>query len=541
MKTINAHELYKRMQAPEGTWPHRQWALFDVREPGESQNGHIPSATFLPRRMLEYRLPELLSTKATPVILYDSGQADDSRAKLAAQSMDDFGYTDVTGLDRGAAAWQSAGHELATGWNVPGKDFGERQLAVSNVPYLSPDELADRLAQGEKIGIFDVRTPGEYRESSIPGSISAPSFEWASHIKDIADTYDTIIIHCAGRTRSIIGAATACALGIDNIHSLENGTMGWILADRELAKGQDGILGTPSDKSRRYAQQRSRQLADESGAAYIAADTLRNWSNDRSHTPVYIFDTRDMDAYTAGHIPGAISLPGGQACQRADDFAAVPGSRIVFVDDDDARAALSAYWYCRMGFPNVSVLDQGMPGWLQMQYPIETGRGRSALLGLESAERATQAYDAVAFAKVLDLEKPPLVIDVGTSEQFAACHIRGAIWIPRGSLEDKINDYANTSTPLVLTARDPNQSTFAAASLVAKGFTDVRRLLVPGKDWHQSLSTETGLPEGMASTQDTLAIPYLQNKARMREYLEWEEKLGQKHKSESSTSGARVP
>jgi len=530
---MDVHELHGRLSAPGGDWPHRQWALFDVREPGESQRGHIPGATFLPRRMIEYRLQELVPTTATPVILYDSGQASDSRAARSATTITALGFTDITCLEDGTAAWEAAGFEIATGWNVPSKDFGEQVITTTNVPYLHADELADRLAAGENIGIFDVRTPAEYREASIPGSICAPSFEWTMHLKDIADKYDTIVIHCAGRTRSIIGAATAGVLGLENIKALENGTMGWQLANRELALGQSHSLGTPSTESRQLSRQRSRRLAMDAGAAFLPPETAHGWTVEREHVPLYIFDTRDLDSYMTAHIPGAISLPGGQACQRADDFAAVPGARLLFVDDDDARAALSAYWFRRMGFPDVSVLDGGMPGWLKLNYPSVPGRGRHEPLGLDSAILATQEIEPAALATALSSEAPPLVIDVGTSKHFADGHIRGAIWLPRGNVEDRIAEFADTATPIVVTARDPAQAAFAAASLAAEGYRNVRRLPLPGKDWKETLPTDSGAPENGDAPNDTLAIPYRQSKARMREYLEWEEQLGQKYKNTS--------
>jgi hypothetical protein len=47
-----------------------------------------------------------------------------------------------------------------------------------------------------------------------------------------------IVINCAGRTRSIIGAQTLINLGVRNpVSALENGTQGWYLADLKLEHG----------------------------------------------------------------------------------------------------------------------------------------------------------------------------------------------------------------------------------------------------------------------------------------------------------------
>jgi len=533
MKTINATKLDEMLGSSEGAWPVRKWAFFDVREVGESQKGHISTATFLPRRMIEYRLSELVSAPATPIILYDDGEGD-IRASCAAKTMADLGYTDVTCLVGGYAGWKQAGFEEVTGWNVPSKDFGEQVLVTSNVPYLNSNELAGRLEAGENIGIFDVRTPGEFREASLPASVCAPSFEWALHAKDLNDNFDTIVIHCAGRTRSIIGAATASLLGLKNLWSLENGTMGWILSDHELASNQTRVLGAPSEESLSDSAERAQELAESLGVKYMSPKELKTRLDDRSRNSLYIFDARDGDGYQQEHISSSIWLPGGQACQRTDDFAAVPGSPIVFVDDDDARALVTAYWFLRMGFPDVSILKGGIKAWQDEGYIVKTGRDRPEPLGLEDAKARSVALDCADLQKAVGSDNPPVVIDVGASKRVAACHIQDAKWIPRGYLEAQIGNFADKSKPVAVTAWEPQQAAFAAAALADAGYQHVTWLTAPGKEWKEALPTTTGLPEDATEVADTLAIPYRESKERMLEYLEWEEELGKKHMSSAA-------
>ena len=51
-----------------GTTPH---ALLDVRERATYEGGQIFRATPLPRRLLEFRLPPLVTVRATPIVLCD--------------------------------------------------------------------------------------------------------------------------------------------------------------------------------------------------------------------------------------------------------------------------------------------------------------------------------------------------------------------------------------------------------------------------------------------------------------------------------------
>src|SRR6266478_6537154 len=111
--------------------------------------------------------------------------------------------------------------------NVPSKDFGERVEVEHQVPTIDADELALRQQRGDELIILDTRTPEEYRRFCIPGGRSVPGGELALRITDIAKDIDrdtTIIVNCAGRTRSIIGARVLQRMGIPRVYGLKNGT-----------------------------------------------------------------------------------------------------------------------------------------------------------------------------------------------------------------------------------------------------------------------------------------------------------------------------
>ena len=132
MTRIPPHDLQQLMASDT------QWALFDIREAGEADAGHVQGATFLPRRMLELRAAELVPDRGTTIVVYDEGGA---RADRAAQSLERAGYRDLRVLDGGTAAWQAAGLPLATGSNVPSKLFGEEVYEHQGVPQLPVTEL----------------------------------------------------------------------------------------------------------------------------------------------------------------------------------------------------------------------------------------------------------------------------------------------------------------------------------------------------------------------------------------------------------------
>ena len=96
-------------------------------------------------------------------------------------------------------------------------------------------------------------------------------------------------------------------------------------------------------------------MAAEDGLRWVSADELADcWRAARSEN-VYLFDVRTTRGVRRrAHPAGAVWAPGGQAVQATDDYLAVRGAQIVFVCDDGSRAALTAAWLKRMGFPNVA-------------------------------------------------------------------------------------------------------------------------------------------------------------------------------------------
>jgi sulfur-carrier protein adenylyltransferase/sulfurtransferase len=80
--------------------------VLDVREADEYAQGAIPGARFVPRGVLERDVESLVSDRTTPLVIYCSGGW---RSVLAASSLLDMGYQDVTSMSEGFDGWKAAG------------------------------------------------------------------------------------------------------------------------------------------------------------------------------------------------------------------------------------------------------------------------------------------------------------------------------------------------------------------------------------------------------------------------------------------------
>jgi rhodanese-related sulfurtransferase len=86
--------------------------LVDIREPAEFARGHLPGAVPIPRGLLEFEiLPAIqragLNTAPDDceIVLYCGTGG---RSALAAKSLDDMGFRNVSSMDGGIVAWAEA-------------------------------------------------------------------------------------------------------------------------------------------------------------------------------------------------------------------------------------------------------------------------------------------------------------------------------------------------------------------------------------------------------------------------------------------------
>jgi rhodanese-related sulfurtransferase len=500
--------------------PH---AVFDVRERGEFNLGQIANTTSLPRSQIEFRIGALMPDRRIPIVVYDEGEG---RASLAAHTLKEFGY-DVSILDSGLPGWRKEGHPTVSGVNVPSKAFGEKVHHERAVPEISPEELRTLQERVADLIIFDVRTPEEYGRFCIPGGLNVPGGDlllWAEALRRKPET--TIVVNCAGRTRSIIGTAALLRLGLNNVRALKNGTMGWVLAGFDLESTPARIAPIAPAESRKQAREIALRIAEEEGISWVSALELAAHSPANDLGVTYLVDVRSEGEYEAGHIPGSLNIPGGQAVQRADDFVAVKNSRIIFISDQSARAVMAAYWYRQMGFPDVKVLQGGFEAWRESGGAVESGTSQDEPLGFETAKKLARTLIPDEVNSLL--QRSPVILHVGSSADFAVKHLPGSKWISRGWLELKLPSLCtDKAQPIVLACRDGQSSILAAKTLAEMGYKEVFVLNGGVRIWERAgYPIETGLDACLVEPNDVVLSPSVKgDKEAMRRYLEWEIKL----------------
>ncbi len=483
---ISAEELRKALDGED------ELAIIDFREEGSFAPAHLLHACNIPLSRLELSVRDLVPCAATKIVATDNGGG---LAERGAARLHELGYTDIALFANGVEAWRQAGYEVFSGFNVPSKAFGEYVEHAYDTPSVSAEELRDMLDGPDPVVVLDSRPMDEFRNMNIPTGTCCPGAELVYRVHDLAPSPDTtVIVNCAGRTRSIIGAQSLINAGIPNrVAALRNGTMGWHLAGLELERGNERPAPEPSAAGLEAARACAAAVAER-----FEVPVVREIPPAPGRT-TYVFDVRHPHEFEAGHLKGSRSAPGGQLVQATDRYAAVRGARIFLVDDNGVRAAMTAHWLRQMNW-DAAVLEGALE-----RGPLESGPDALGIPG--AADVPTVGPEAVDGA---------VVVDFADSKTYADGHIPGAWFAIRSRLATARLPEADR---YVFTSPDGRLARLAAADF------DRPAAVLEGGTQAWTGPLESGAAH-MADTPDDVWLkPYEQAgtvEENMQAYLDWE-------------------
>jgi rhodanese-related sulfurtransferase len=516
-----------------------EFAILDVRERTPFSRQHLLLSSCVPLSQLELMIGDLVPRLGTRIVVVSEGPADIYHlAERAAARLQELGYTDVAILKGGISGWSEAGFELFSGVGSYSKAFGEWIAAKYQTPYVTAPEEHRKIKNRANQIILDCRPTSEYRRMNIPGSINAPGADLLYRVHDaVPDPQALVVVHCAGRTRSIIGAQSLINAGIPNpVAALANGTMGWQLAGFELEYGQSRLAPPPSPQGLARAQEGASRVAGRFGVRKVAYDTVRKWLAEGGDRTLYIIDVRLPEEFAAGHLHGSRHVQGGQLIQATDEFLSVFNSRIVLVDDTEVRALMTASWLIQMGWSEVYVLEGGIGN-----LPLVQGPSPAPVLGVEKG----MALYPLELYELLKIDNQVVVLDLASSTFFQEQHISQAWWGIRSRLSGDLSNLPQTNT-LVLTSENGILAHLAAADL-RRWKPETRVFVLEGgtQAWIKAgLQTAKGMENAISPVDDIWYMPYLFPEApeqAKRDYLEWEAALVEQVERDGTAKFRRFP
>ncbi len=486
-------------------------ALLDVRELGQYGLSHPFFAIPMAYSRFELRLRALAPNRSTRMVVYDDGTGVAEKAAARGEAM---GYSSIHVLEGGTSAWEKAGYTLFSGVNVPSKTFGELIEHELGTPRIPAEQLKAMQDASEDFVLVDGRPFAEYTRFNIPGGICCPNGELSLRIRQLApDPKTRIVVNCAGRTRSIIGAQTLIDLGIPNeVVALENGTQGWLISGLELEYGAWRLYPDHSgDAEMSATRERARKVAEARGAQYIDAGQLGSWLGESNRT-TYVFDVRTHEEFDADGAPGSVHAPGGQLVQATDQWVGVRNARIVVADSDGVRAGMVASWLRQLGH-EAYVFEGGVAGLAGMDLSKSAGGPEFAALESISGKGA----------KALADDGSAQLIDIRGSMAYREGHIDGALW----STRPRITAAIQGKIPVLLVADDPGVAALAASELRDAGIKVSGHLSGDVTDW-KAAGFEIVETPNVPANEDCIDYLFLapeRNQGNLddaRAYLAWE-------------------
>ena len=428
------------------------------------------------------------------------------------------------------------------GMSVAGKAFGEWITVTYGTPTLTPEEVHKKLVAGDKVLILDTRPANEYLNMNIPGSINVPVSELVFRFYQLGVTPDTfVVVNCAGRTRSLIGAQTLINAGIPNkVAALRGGTMAWQMAGFDLEHGSTRHAPEPWGSNLQKSLQTAQKVADRFGVKTIDGKQLEAFKADKNRS-LYIIDLRTPDEYRAGHRPDSMYGWGVQLVQGMDKYAATRHSRIVLVDNYMVRALMTASWMLQADWPETYVLEKPFEG-----VSLVTGDYKRVVPGVEQI-KLPQIEPAELQAQ-LQANKAT-VIDVADSLGYKKGHIPGAWFAIRSRLEEGLKKIPQSSS-LVVTGEDAALVALTARDLAAISGKPVTVLNGGNAAWRKAnLPVTPGFENLAAKTEDIFRQPFLwgqfepmspEFKQAANAYFEWELQLPEQLERAKETNFKRA-
>ena len=484
-------------------------AFIDVREIGQHTNGHPFFSISIPYSLFEFNIKILVPNKQTRVILIDNNNGISDLVYNIAHQM---GYSNISIIEGGVEEWVSAGYKLFDGINVPSKSFGELIEKYFHTPSITAKELAQKQKNNENYIVIDGRPFLEYNKMSIPKSICCPNAELfyrvSSYIKDINTE---IIINCAGRTRSIIGAQTLINFGIKNkVKALENGTQGWFLSELSLEHNKNKYLEVlPNDIEIQQLQNKVLKLTNDLNIDLIDLKKAQELIIDKKKS-TFIFDV--TTSKTISTKPGTImNVPGGQLIQATDKYIGVWKATVILVDDGDLiRAGTTSFWLKKMGY-EVYILKEGLLKAQTLKFTKEIDH---KLIDLD-------------FINLEDLVKikKQILYDIRSSKDFCKMRIKNSIWLNRAHL---YREKTKTDDPIIIITDNLEKASLIVKDLKQKD----KGAIIKVYKWNQN--EITSYPSVIDVTIETLSeqnnidfnfhthMRHDGNKEHAKQYLEWE-------------------
>jgi rhodanese-related sulfurtransferase len=313
-------------------------------------------------------------------------------------------------------------------------------------------EACELMAKTPNLVLLDVRSPGEYADTSrfvgsrigrLKGAINVSIDSVQKHFKDLqAYKGRPILVYCSHSQRSRKVSKFLADSGFTNIYSLNGGM---------TAVNRTADADFPC-KSSIYASNLSYKLISPGDAVAFVKDKNNLVLDVR---PATQFNSADsLESNNIGRFKNAMNVPHDQLDQQMDKLEKYKERPILVVDLSLTEEVNAAAKLTKAGFKNVSILYDGIDSFI-LNFPSSAKERKDLVTG-------EPAYKLVGVRETVDLvnSNPNLVVaDIRLKEQFEnkaeqkflnLGHIKNAVNLTsQAALEDYLKGKPKT-TPILI-------------------------------------------------------------------------------------------
>lgn len=274
------------------------------------------------------------------------------------------------------------------------------------VKEIKTDALAKLIALGPQEGkylLIDSRPAARYHEGHIPTAISIPETvlkekgDAALPAEAKADATQ-LIFYCGGPTcgMSPNSAGMAKKMGYTNLHVSLDGMPGW----------------------------------KKSGKSVTASEKFVQTGN------IVLVDLRAKEAYEAGHIPKAHSIPLTSLAAREDSFPLK--APIVVYADSPAEAEKGYNLIKKWGAKTIATWPGGVSSWSATGNKLATGPSPAAITWIRQMGKGEVSL--AEFKKAMEGNSTQVILDVRTKDEVLTGAFKNSIPIPLEEIEKRSSE-----------------------------------------------------------------------------------------------------
>jgi rhodanese-related sulfurtransferase len=106
--------------------------------------------------------------------------------------------------------------------------------AKQRITEVTPKQVREMQAAGERPVLLDVREPNEYNLGRAAGAVHIPRGIMETTVEARVPRDAHVVIYCASGNRSALAADTLAQMGYGNVASMSGGFRGWVDAGGEV-------------------------------------------------------------------------------------------------------------------------------------------------------------------------------------------------------------------------------------------------------------------------------------------------------------------